>query len=66
MENSKTKTENTTSLSKRFHWLTSWLGPDGDGLTLLLSAFVLVNVTWLLEKAGWEEGLPSLSGITLV
>ena len=50
---------------KGWNWLAAWLGPDGDGLTLLLSAFVLLNMTWLLEKAGWEEGLPSLSGIAI-
>ncbi|MBI4287890.1 MAG: DUF4129 domain-containing protein [Chloroflexi bacterium] len=46
-------------------WLARGLGPGGDGLTLLLAAFVLLNVTWLLERAGWEERLPSLSGIAI-
>jgi len=65
MDNNTKITEKAPSIFRRFHWLTSWLGPEGDGLTLLLAAFVLINVTWLLEKAGWEEGLPSLSGIAL-
>lgn len=63
LDNGTKKPKKTGWFLKGWNLLASWFKPEGDGLTLLLAAFVLLNVTWLLEKAGWEEGLPSLSGI---
>lgn len=50
-------------MTARLRWLGYWLGPGGDGLTLLLSVLVLFSATWLLERAGWQEDMPSLGGI---
>lgn len=43
-----------------------WVAPREEMLTLGLVALVLLSVTWPLDKANWVEGLPSLSGWTLL
>lgn len=52
-------------LSRSFKRVAHRLGPGGDGLTLLLSAVVLLSATWVLDRA-WAEELPSLSAIAII
>ncbi|MFQ5826831.1 MAG: hypothetical protein ACE5IA_05680, partial [Dehalococcoidia bacterium] len=37
----------------------------GEGIAIVLVAFILLSVAWPLERGGWVERMPSLSGVVI-